>query len=393
MIWTPIISVVVLSMFLTIGDIVSNKTKGYICSIVVTILLLLLFGGTLNVLPPDMISMTNITPIIGIIVIPLLVVNVGSMIDINDLKQEWKTVLVSLAGLLGAVIMGFTIGAFVFGKDIAYSSLAPISGGVVSTMIMTETANSFGREDIAIFVAAVMGTQSLIGLPLSSFCLSKAGKDYIKKGGHKTKKLETHRMDFRVITSTAKILDNPNAHFARLALSSLVAIIFTNLTGLSSSITCLIIGIIFSALGLIERGSLKKAGADGFFLFATWAFVLEPFVSMSLPSFGAMLPSIFGMLMIASVGIIIFSLLMSIFVKWSPYLGIAIGLCCLMGYPYTQVVSTEVCNGLTKDGDFTDEEKENIQNYLLPKMLISGSISVSIASVTLTSFIAPLGFR
>lgn len=58
----------------------------------------------------------------------LILVNVGSMLDLNDLKREWKTVLVSLAGVAGLVVLYFTVGSMIFGREYALGALGPAPG-------------------------------------------------------------------------------------------------------------------------------------------------------------------------------------------------------------------------------------------------------------------------
>ena len=64
----------------------------------------------------------------------------------------------------------------------------------------------------------------------------------------------------------------------------------------------------------------------------------------------------------------------------------------MLGYPVTYAVAMEVVNGAAFGKNYTPEEMENMTNYVLPKMLISGVVSVSVASVLLASAVAPYIF-
>ena len=61
----------------------------------------------------------------------------------------------------------------------------------------------------------------------------------------------------------------------------------------------------------------------------------------------------------------------------------------MLGYPSTQIVTDDVCKAL----ECSDEEKEKIRNYLLPKMLVAGFTTVTIASVAFAGIVAPTIFK
>ena len=52
----------------------------------------------------------------------------------------------------------------------------------------------------------------------------------------------------------------------------------------------------------------------------------------------------------------------------------------------------EAVNGSTFGKNFTEEEIQRLTNYVLPKMVIGGVISVSIVSVIIAAYISPLLF-
>ena len=78
--------------------------------------------------------------------------------------------------------------------------------------------------------------------------------------------------------------------------------------------------------------------------------------------------------------------------KWSPALSIAAGFSCMFGYPITYTVAMEVVQGVTDGGDYTEQEVQRLTDYVLPKMLIAGVTTVSVASVVLAGVVAPMIF-
>lgn len=127
-------------------------------------------------------------------------------------------------------------------------------------------------------------------------------------------------------------------------------------------------------------------------MLATYAFVTSSFVSMKFSDFGALLVPVLGLLFIGAAGVVVVAAVTGKLLKWNPYLAVAVGVACLFGYPVTYAVAMEVAGGVTKEGDFTPEEEQKIVNYLLPKMLVAGVVSVSLASVILGGIIIPYLF-
>lgn len=144
---------------------------------------------------------------------------------------------------------------------------------------------------------------------------------------------------------------------------------------------------------MIEPYALKNAGGDGLLMLATYASVTASFVGMTLAQFGSMLIPVMGLLFIGAVGVGIFSALLGMLLKWSPWLSIAVGIACMFGYPVTYAVAMEVSSGVVKDKNFTKEEEQRVVQHLLPKMIVAGTASVSIASVVLAGAVIPVLFH
>lgn len=391
--WSPILAFAVVAVAFGIGDLVAAKTKGVVSSIIVVILLFLLFGGGLHVLPADLMNQSGLMSLIPTFGMALILVNLGSMLDLNDLKREWKTVLVSLAGVAGIAVLYVTAGAAVFGREQAFVAMAPTAGGMAATMMLTESANQANRPDLAAFVAAVMALQILIGLPISSFCLRKEANRFLAVGGHKTAgEASGGKINIRIIPPTPEMLDIPSIHLARLAIVGFLAFTVTKLTGLSSGVTFLVSGILFGAIGFLEAGALKRAGGEGLLMLATYASVTASFVGMTFAQFGEMLVPVIGLLLMGAVGVSIFASLIGKLLKWSPWLSIAVGLACMFGYPVTYAVAMEISAGVVKGKNFSQEEEQRVVQHLLPKMIVAGTVSVSIASVLLAGFVIPILF-
>ncbi len=394
MTWTPILAFAVVAAVFGVGDVIAAKTKGIVSSMITVIIILLCLGGGLHFLPPDLMEQSGLMSLIPTFGMALILVNLGSMLNLNDLKREWKTVLISLAGVLGIAAIFLLAGVPLFGREQTLVAMAPTAGGMAATMMLTEAAHNAGRPDLAAFVAAVMALQMLVGIPISSFCLRKEALRFLDAGGHKQ---DVHtgngkQINIRIIPKTPAALDIPSIHLARLAIIGFVSMLCTQYTGLSTGVTFLVGGILAGALGLVEPGALKTAGGEGLLMLATYASIAASFVSMTFAQFGKLLIPVIGLLLMGAVGVIILSTIIGKFLKWSPWLSIAVAISCMFGYPVTYSIAMEISAGVCKGKNFTDEEEQRVVDYLLPKMIVAGTVSVSIASVLLASTIIPVVF-
>lgn len=61
----------------------------------------------------------------------------------------------------------------------------------------------------------------------------------------------------------------------------------------------------------------------------------------------------------------------------------------MLAYPATQIITTECVDSIEWEGD----EKQKAMDYMLPKMIIAGFVTVTIASVIFASMIGPVIFK
>lgn len=70
------------------------------------------------------------------------------------------------------------------------------------------------------------------------------------------------------------------------------------------------------------------------------------------------------------------------------YTSAAVGVTCMLAYPATQIITTEGVDSFEWEGD----ERQKAMDYILPKMIIGGFVTVTIASVAFASIIGPIIF-
>lgn len=360
-----------------IGDIVSIKTKSMISTMLVALLLLLI--GFWTKIPTTLFEDAGLLKIGGIL-IPFLIVHMGTLLNLSDLKKEWRTVIIAIGAVIGIAIFLLLLGIPLLGREFAISAAPPISGGVVAAIIMGEKAEALGMDNIYLFATLLVVVQQFFGIPLASFLLNKEARKVLKTSDEKInieKKLNESKVESNKKISSA--YDTPYILLAKVGLVVFLSTKFAEITKLNIYVVSLFFGLLFKELGFLQEDILKKANAFGLGMLALMAVIFNS-TSMATPETlkGLLFPLI-GSLVIATIGILIVSAIIGKILNYSMAMSMAIGLSALFGFPGTFVISNEVANAVGE----TEEERLLILDHILPKMLVSGFVTVTIASVVL----------
>ena len=134
--------------------------------------------GFWTYLPTDILQQAGIASNLPTFLVMMMVVHLGTMLDIQELIDQWKTVVVTLAGMLGILVVILTVGTVILGKETAAVAAPPLTGGFVAAMMMQSVAPT---EHLAILAMAVYVLQGFVGYPLTSICLKKEGYSVLKQ--------------------------------------------------------------------------------------------------------------------------------------------------------------------------------------------------------------------
>ena len=180
---------------------------------------------------------------------------------------------------------------------------------------------------------------------------------------------------------------------AKTALVALVATVISvyaqKLVGfnvLDKNILALIFGVIAHEVGFLEKAVLTKSNSSGIAMAALMTIIFNNLSKATPQVVVELLPTILTALVLGTIGIMIFAFVASKVLKVSPYMGIAIGASALFGFPGTFIISNEVSRAVSDD----PEDQKIVLEQILPKMLVAGFITVSIASVVLAGLLSPL---
>ncbi|MBC1465994.1 hypothetical protein HB766_05910 [Listeria welshimeri] len=182
----PIFCLLIIIAIYALGDFISTTTKAWIPSVVVVATLFLI--GFWTILPKDIIDRAGIgAPLGGIVVIMLAIAHLGTTISFQELKLQWKSVIVSLAGLLGMVIVVWGIGGLFLDKNYLIVGIPSITGGVVSATLMQEAASSLGLTKPALLAICIYVMQGFAGYPLSTIFLKREARRILKETSNLSK--------------------------------------------------------------------------------------------------------------------------------------------------------------------------------------------------------------
>ncbi len=180
----PVVAFVVVMLVWTISDFVAKKTQSLLSSLFVASIIFLI-GFLTGIFPEDLLVSSSLLGLAGVVV-GFIIVHLGTMISLDDFKQQWKTLLVGIATVFGIGI-SLWIASLIFGSSISGSAAdgyaqtidfvvagtGALSGGTISVLIVQEAALGVGLTSIAVFPVLIAALQGLVGFPLTSIILRK----------------------------------------------------------------------------------------------------------------------------------------------------------------------------------------------------------------------------
>ena len=167
-------------------------------------------------------------------------------------------------------------------------------------------------------------------------------------------------------------------YLAKLGLVATLSFYAAKLTGghVHYLVMCLILGTVFFALGFLDKGILGKTQSSGLIIF----FVTIVIFSNQVLS---VLPPLLWSAVLGVAGLCVAAALCSRLFRMPFTLAVSLGITCTFGFPTTMLISQEVSTAMGE----TEEQRKALLNFLLPKMLVAGFVTVTITSVVLAGFV------
>ncbi len=371
--------------FFAIGDLLGVATKAKLSSVFVALLLFTVCFLS-GILPPDIIEKANLTQI-SRLATGFVVFNIGTSINLNEMKREWKIVVMSIIAMIVAVL-SILIVAPIIGYQAAIVSIPIVNGGIVATQIMTAAALDKGFPIAAALGTVVFAVQKFVGtVPASRFglreaeILSKQYRENLKNGVDLLTEKSKETSSGNGKTSFHKKYDKFYTVYVCLGITALgiyLAFLIGKATGISMSIWCLVVGMLGNQSGLVPPRILDKAKSSGLFMVATFCALIPALGKISIEHVASLAFQTIVVFAAVLIGCFIF---LYILPTWkfigSRNLTMGIAMSQLLGFPATLLIVNEVATAVAE----TDGEKEYIIEKLTPAFVVSGFVSVTTISI------------
>ncbi|MBQ7777419.1 MAG: hypothetical protein IJ396_00745 [Oscillibacter sp.] len=387
-----------------IGEAVSNFTKAWIPSVFVTAAVILV--GYWTVLPQTFISDSMLIPFGSTIGMYLILVHMGTVISIKQLVEQWKTIVVCLAGLAGMCALCLLICPMIMDRSFVIAGLPPLTGGIVAATTMMNAAQEAGLAEAAVFAIVMYCMQGFAGYPLTAVCLQLEGKKLLKDyraGGVKTEKVsnEVDENSGNLVTASAKkklIPPMPAKWNSAVMILGKMGIVvwLASMLGtwvvpvinmkISGAIWALLLGILFTTIGFLDESALNKSSSYGIIMFALMMYIFDGLKDCTAEMLLSIILPMVELIVIGVVGMAILCFVASKILKTSFLMSFATALTALYGFPPNAVITENTCTALAE----TPEEKEYLMSKMFAPMIVGGFTTVTITSVIIAGIFAEM---
>ena len=373
-----------------IGEVVSTVTKAWIPSVFVTAIVMLV--GYWTVFPHELVSDSKLIPFGSTLGIYLLITHMGTVISLKQLKAQWKTIVVCLSGLAGMCVLAWFICPLFMDKTLVIAGLPPLTGGIIAATTMQTAAANAGLEVAAVFAITMYCVQGFAGYPITAVCLQVEGKRLLKEfrdGGSVPVALAENPMAMvdepdrkTLIPPVPKKFDSAVVTLIKLGIVAWFATLlggvsFPFIGKISGAIWALVLGVIFTTLGFLDRNSLNRANSYGIVMFALMMYVFDGLKDCTPEMLVSIIVPMLVLIVIGVLGMAVASFIIAKVLKMSVPLAFANGLTALYGFPCDAIITESTCKSLAQ----TDDEFNFLMSKMFPSMIVGGFVTVTITSV------------
>lgn len=379
---------VLLAIF-SLGEIVAEKTRAILsATLVIAVVLLIAFWCGL---PADIFNTAAVTSI-GNILVGILITSMGTMIDFPELKRQWKTVVISLVSVICAVALIVVLCPILIGHDMAIAGAPIFAGANTAALLMTSALTEKGLADLSSFVILVLVAQNFIGIPVASILLRKDAQNFLKD---KANLALYAKVDEAAATQTRRkplqlpaFLNKPSVKLLKLGLVAALSQFCAGLTNgaVHFFVFALLFGILFSELGFLEKNILPQTESNGLIVFTTTVVIFTNLANTTPQQLVSMLVPLLVLLLVGVIGACVAGVILGKALHVAPGLAISLGLTCTFGFPTTMFIPKEVSVAMSSN----EEERVAIENYMLPKMVTAGFVTVTISSVLIAGVVVKM---
>lgn len=389
MLWDGMACLALICIILAIGDIISVKTRAIVSVLLVSAVAfrVLIWGG---LVPGDVFDIAGITGISSMM-LGLMLVNMGSMLNLKEFLQQWKVVVVGVAIVVGGGFLMYALAIPIIGNNLAVAMTGPITGGFVSAIVISDVATPLGLTQVNLLAAIIIATQGLVGYPLGTIFVRKEAQRLVKGYRNGTIAWTRKNPDELVnadkrrpwqLPSLPQKLQTPFVLLGKCALVAWISFRLADLTNgvINTYVMCLVVATIAREINFLEYDILKKGSAYGIALMCVMSFVIGSLDDVSPQMVLDMIWPVIVAFVVGCLSIAVVGLIVGKIFGLSWQLSIAMATTCLYGFPGSYILSDEAAKSIGA----TDDERQMISDNLVPPMLVSGFVCLTITSVLLT---------
>lgn len=380
------------------GEWLASLTKGWMPSVFISAVLTLFCFWTF--LPKTVVADARLLQIGSSLAIFLLITHLGTLFSLKRLLQQWKTILVCLAGLAGMSVACWFICPLLMDKNLVITGIPPLTGGIVATTIMQKAAMAAGLTTAAVFAITMYCVQGFAGYPLTAICLKKEARRQLAQfragqvAGSRAdaKQVMLEAMSVGAGGGRSKLLELPqswNTPFfilLKVALSAWLALVLGMITPINGAIWALVLGVVFCHFGFLEHDVMSKTGSKDFMFLALMMFIYSGLADCTPEMLKGIAIPMVGLIVVGVCGMAVTAGLMARILRVSPYLGFANALTALYGFPFDAIMTEKVC----KEEARSKEEFDFLMSKLFPSMIVGGFVTVTITSVIIAGIFVKL---
>lgn len=378
-----VISLTILLVIYAVSELISRKTNGIIDT-VLTISILALVGFWTGILPKNLFTNSGVEAF-GMAVVGLMLTSLGTTINLAELKRQWKVVLIAILGAIGSCILIVLVALLVNRKNFGIVGAPIFAGGNAATLVLLNALRAKNMQLLSTYALAVLTFQNLIGIPVATYALRKEARRYLGSGEVElAEKVQTQETPKRRPLQLPEIFDTPIINLAKLGLvASLSYGVSLLIHGtINYLVLCFVFGIIFYQLGFLSDSIMDKTSSSGMITFLVTIVILGSLANTTPRTVMAVLVPLLVCLVVGTVGVLVTAIVSAKVFNVSREMAVALGMTCTFGFPTTMILSQEVASSTGQN----IEEQTALENYLLPKMLTAGLVTVSLVSVFFAGF-------
>lgn len=408
-----IVSLMVVMGFMMVGEWVSTRSKAYIPSVFITAVLFLI--GFWTIVPKNIVPQASFGTQFIAITQAVLLVHMGTLMNLKLLLKQWRAVLIALAGVVGTVTLAMGIGIMLFSWQTVVASVPPLTGGLVAAFLMTGGLKAQGIVTLAAYPVAMFVMHSMLGYPLTSWMLKRESKRLLTKyhadpkaalaadpamesaSNRTNAQITAHARNNESAVVPERVLPKLRIRRWKMAdaydtsafmifkvalVTALAEYVAQLLNGtVNKFIVCLIFGVIAHQIGFLEDSVLQKAGVFHWLMYGLLAYIFSNLNIVKVSMLTSILVPIVTLIVLGIAGMFIASSLLAKPLGFSREMAFASAMTALFGFPADYIVTHEVVGIMTTD----KEERKYLLDNMLPKMLVGGFATVSVASVIIAS--------